>query len=72
MPNKNAAFVEMLKENGWTYTAKYMEIFDDGGNPWFANGRMNKEAQEQFYKKCVEEGHPWDYYEEAPPDDAIF
>lgn len=73
MSEQEREAIKMLEECGLPYTAKYLEMFglEDGGNPWFSNGRNNRERQEEFYKKCVEEGHPWDYYVEASPEDAI-
>ena len=60
-----------MKKLGFHYTAKYIEKFGvDNMNPWFTKGVTD--ASESFYKKCVEENHPWDYYDDPPePGDII-
>lgn len=61
--------IETLKKRGFEYTAKYVEMFGrENMNPsyWFPC-----KQSEKFYKKCVEEGHPWDWYFEFP-EDSIF
>ena len=65
------SFLEAIKNSGLKYTAAYIERFGSDLNPWFANGMGNRKRQEGFYKRCVEEGHPWDYYVDAPPEDVI-
>ena len=60
---------KIMREAGYEYTAAYIEMFGgDMMNPWFWNGANDK--TETFYKKCVEEGHPWNYYVDEPPKDA--
>jgi len=59
-----------LRKKGFPHTADYVEMFGLGSmNPSFTKG-PTKES-EAFYAKCVEEGHPWDWYFEFP-EDAIF
>lgn len=54
-----------LKEEGFEYTAKYVEMFGyDNMNPAFVQGANSQ--TEKFYKRCVEEGHPWDWYFDFP------
>lgn len=61
---------EHLRKNGYPFTAKYIEMFGhDNLNPAFP--KREADRAEEFYKKCVEEGHPWDWYYEFP-DDSIF
>lgn len=58
-----------LKERGFEYTSKYVEMFGSTGMcPSF---RKPSKASEKFYKKCVEEGHPWDWYFQFP-EESIF
>ena len=58
------------RKRGFEYTARYVEMFGvDAWCPSFIRG-ANKET-ESFYKKCVEEGHPYDWYFEFP-DQVIF
>lgn len=55
------------RDNGYKYTAKYIEKYGLGAwNPHFTKG-MNDEA-EKFYKMCVEEGHKWDWYVDPPEE----
>ena len=59
-----------MRKAGFPYTADYILMFGrDKMNPWFINGANEK--TEQFYKRCVEEKHPWDYYMDAPDEGAI-
>lgn len=54
-------FAAEFRRNGYEYTAQYVEKFGmEKWEPSFRRG-ANQET-EDFYKKCVEEGHPWDYY----------
>jgi hypothetical protein len=54
-----------LRDTGGEYKAQYIEKFGvDNLCPVFWNG--NTKASEHFYKKCVEEGHPWDWYFDLP------
>lgn len=67
---RDKAYIEQAKELDCPYQAKYVEMFGvEALNPAYWRGiRKNYES---FYKDCVEEGHPWDWYFEFP-DDAIF
>ena len=61
--DKQAAAV--FRKKGFEYTARYVEMFGmEAWNPAFHQG-ANKET-EAFYKNCVEEGHPYDWYFEFP------
>ena len=67
---RDKGLADILRKEGYPYTAEYVEKFGVGNmNPNFW-GPMN-EKKEEFYKRCVEEGHPWDYYVEEPPEGAI-
>lgn len=60
---------DALRKSGFPYKAKYVEMFgSDNMNPWFWGKTTKKE--EAFYKTCVEEKHPWDYYVD-PPEDVV-
>ncbi len=60
---------ERLRNRGFKYMAKYIEMFGyESLNPSYTKPC---ESAEKFYKDCVEEGHPYDWYFEFP-DDAIF
>lgn len=58
-----------LRSKGYPYTAQYIEMF--GGDNLCPSFRKPSPEAEEFYRKCVEEGHPWDWYFEFP-DDALF
>lgn len=59
-----------FREQGFEYTARYVEMFGmEAWNPAFIKG-ASKET-EAFYKDCVEEGHPYDWYFEFP-EGAVF
>lgn len=61
--------VDRLRGRGLPYTAKYVEMFGmDNMCPSFR--KLDKSAEE-FYKNCVQEGHPWDWYFEFP-EETIF
>lgn len=61
--------VKEINSLGYPFTAKYVEKYGlDGLCPSFR--KPSREAEE-FYRKCVEEGHPWDWYFEFP-DDTVF
>ena len=66
MPNEsNEATVDYFRRSGYEYAAQYVEMFGIRKlNPWFWHG-MN-ERTEAFYKRCVEEKKPWDYYSDPP------
>ncbi len=68
MTDTEKAAVKSLEERGFPNTAKYVEMFGLNFCPSFRG--VNKEAEE-FYKNCVDEGHPWDWYFEFP-EDSIF
>lgn len=61
---------KILREEGFPWQAKYIETFDGDLDPSYSWRKPNK-ASEAFYKICVEEGHPWDWYHEYP-EDIIF
>ena len=68
-PEKDKLIAEILREKGAPHLADYIEMFgSDNTNPWFWRG--SNEKTEEFYKKCVEEKHPWDFYMDAPPEKA--
>ncbi len=70
MSDKDKALIEFLEDQGFKYTAKYVAKFgSDNMNPWFW-GKQSQNA-ESFYKTCVEEGHPWDFYVDAPTDETV-
>lgn len=53
------------REMGFEYTARYLEMFGmRATDPGFTRG-INDSAEE-FYKKCVEEGHPYNWYHQYP------
>ena len=61
---------KMCRDLGFPYTAKYFEKYGlQNRSPWFFKG-FSKES-EAFYKKCVEEGHPWNYYQDDPEDAVL-
>ncbi len=61
---------DMMRKRGFPYTADYIEMFGmDNMNPWFRNGANEK--TEAFYKQCVEEKRPWDYFIDPPDDDVV-
>lgn len=68
---RERANIENLRERGFIYAAKYSEMFGyDRLCPYFING--HRDTTEKFYKKCVEEGNPWDYYcEKLPPGSLL-
>lgn len=53
-----------VRESGFEYAAQYIETFGKNLNPWFWDGM--DDYTEEFYKRCVEEKHPWDYYVDPP------
>ena len=62
--------VNFLRNQGFEYTAKYVEMFgSDNMNPNFW-GKLDKE-KEAFYKMCVEEKRPWDYFVDPPEEGTI-
>ena len=65
------AMIQRFKDAGFPYTAAYIEKFGDHLNPWFSDGKPFDEKKEAFYKKCVEEGYPWNYYVDEPEGDEI-
>lgn len=61
---------ESIRNNGFPITATYIEMFGmKAWNPAFTKGPSKQ--TEEFYKNCVEEGHPYDWYFEFP-EGAIF
>ena len=61
---------ELVRKAGYPYTADYIEMFGQKQmNPWFTRGANEK--TELFYKRCVEEQHPWDYYVDGPDGSVI-
>ena len=60
-------FSESLAEAGFEYASKYVLKF----GPDLMPAPFGQEKNEAKYKRCLEEGHPWDYYWELPPDDVI-
>ncbi len=60
---------ENLRKRGFPNAAKYVEMF--GIENLCPSFRKVDEKAEKFYKNCVEEGHPWDWYFEFP-EDAVF
>ncbi len=68
--NLDSVLADKAKEKGYEYTAKYIKMFGSSAlNPAFISGFDNK--SEEFYKKCVLDGHPYDYYFEFP-EGSIF
>ena len=68
--NTDALIASKAREHGYEYTAKYIEMFGmKAWNPSFTKGLCGQ--AEEYYKKCVEEGHPYDWYIEYP-EDAMF
>ena len=65
----NKKIADCFRENGFPYTAQYIEMFQGNMNPWFW-GAPNK-GTEDFYKRCVEEGHEWDWYVDPPDYDNV-
>ena len=66
----DAKIAANLRDKGFPFTAEYVERFGaEGMNPAYSRGPSK--GSEEFYKKCVTEGHPWDWYFEFP-DDAVF
>lgn len=64
---KDIVFAEQLRKEGFEYSARYVETFGKVlWNPAFCRGVTPQ--VEQFYKKCVDEGHPYDWYFEFPED----
>lgn len=61
--------IKSLKERKLLYTAKYIEMF--GIDDMCPSFRTLDDRAEHFYKDCVKEGHPWDWYFEFP-ETAIF
>ena len=54
---------ERLREAGQPNTADYIEMFGaEKLSPWFFN-TVSVDQKEKFYKKCVEEGHSYEYYQ---------
>lgn len=55
------------REMGYEYSARYIEMFGKRAmDPGFYHG-INQ-AAEKFYKKCVEELHPYNWYHQYPKD----
>ena len=67
---RNETMANVMRKAGFPHTADYILMFGvDNMNPWFINGA--NEETELFYKRCVEEKHPWDYYMDAPEESAV-
>lgn len=66
----NKQIADTLRDMGFPWQAKYVEMFGDNLDPGYSWRKPNKQS-EAFYKICVEEGHPWDWYHEYP-DDVVF
>lgn len=69
MDKATKMLVDTLKERKLPYTAKYVEMF--GSDNMCPSFRKLDMKAEKFYKNCVEEGHPWDWYFEFP-ENAVF
>ena len=70
MSAADKAMADIAREEGFEYTAQYIENFGASAlNPSFFRGFS--EQAEEFYKYCVLNGHPYDYFFEFP-DSAIF
>ena len=63
------AIAEEFRKNKQPNTAAYVEMFGLNLSPWFYHLTPVSE-KEAFYKRCVEEGHPWDWYQSDVPEDA--
>ena len=62
-----AALSAACREMGYEYSARYLELFGKRAmDPGFTHG-INQ-AVEAFYKKCVEELHPYNWYHQYPKD----
>jgi len=61
---------DVLREAGFPWQAAYVEMFGADLDPGYSWRPPNK-GSETFYKKCVEEKHPWAWYHDYP-EDAIF
>lgn len=62
---------DMLRNLGFPYTAQYIELFGyEEINPWFTRGA--NERTEAFYKRCVEERHPWYFYYDPPEEGDLY
>ncbi len=60
-----------LAENGQKHTADYVLMFgSDNMNPWLVRATADK--REEFYKKCVEEQHPWYFYVDPPEEGDLY
>lgn len=70
LTGEEKVLIKQLKKLGLHYQARYIEMFgEENLNPWFIRG--GNEATESFYKMCVEEKHPWDFYVDPPEEDDI-
>ena len=64
------ALADQFREFGQPHTADYVEKFGLNLSPWFHH-LTPVDVKEKFYQRCVEEGHPWDWYQDDLPEDAI-
>lgn len=64
------SIADAYREMGYPYMAQYVETFGEDMNPALS-ARGPSKAAENFYRRCVEEGRPWDYYASFPRD-AVF
>lgn len=61
----------IMRSAGFPYTAKYIELFGYREvNPLFTRGA--NEQTEAFYKRCVEERHPWYFYMDPPEEGDLY
>ncbi len=66
LTQRDKAIADLMREQGFPHTADYIGMFGAGNmNPWF---RKPDEKTEAFYKRCVDEKHPWDYYVDPPKE----
>lgn len=62
--------VKLLRKEGFAYSAKYLETFGlRAWYPGFVEG-VNISV-EKFHQKCVEEGHPYNWYPRFSVDDNL-
>lgn len=70
LSEKDRAVADAMRKRGYPNTADYIEMFgSDNMNPWFWKGPTKQ--SDEFYKQCVAEKRPWNYYAEEPEKDAI-
>ena len=65
---KTKEMLEWCRKTGRKWQARYIELYGTDCLIPVIGGTANKDEIEQEYKRYIELGHPWDFYNSIPDD----